>query len=859
MFGIDNEDSGTDVNESRAVVLDASGKPISGEEPSSQIATGAELPENVFIVPIHEPILFPGMTIPLVFAEGMARDVMEHAAGQSQVVGFLPWREADEQLDKDTALDLEKMLGVGVLARILRTLNLPDGNKSYLVACTGRFQIERLVRAAPPPVAHIQLVDDVLSDTPEFEGAWRAARQTLRELVNEIPNLPEQFTMAAVNIDSPSMLTDFVGAHLDLKRDRRLAILSELDLGARLRIVVELLVTELEMVRLATRIRDEIRKKVEKAQKEYYLREQLKAIRKELGEEVDQREMAIKELRERIAAQTFPEAALKRIEEEMRRFEVLSPESPEHAVVRNYLEWLTDLPWSRETKDNRDIERAHAVLDADHYGLEEVKERILEYLAVRKLKADEQGAILCFAGPPGVGKTSLGQSIARAMDRKFYRFSLGGMRDEAEIKGHRRTYIGAMPGKILQGLKTVGVRNPVFMLDEIDKLGSDWRGDPSSAMLEVLDPAQNHGFLDHYLDVPFDLTRVMFICTANVKMSIPAPLLDRMEIIDLPGYILEEKVEIAARYLFPRQRDKHGLRPGQLTIGKKTLVPIIGGWTAEAGVRELERRIGQICRKVAAKVAADEITSATVSTAKLPDYLGPVEYTQEVLKRPLKPGVSVGLAWTPVGGQIMFIESSRFPGKGGFRVTGQLGQVMEESTEIALSYVRAHAGEFGVDVQSLTGHDIHVHFPAGAVPKDGPSAGIAITTCLVSLLGFGDKGRRIRRRLAMTGEMTLRGEVLPVGGIREKVLGAKRAGVREIILPAENRRNVLQIPAHIIEGLTFHYAEHYREVFAIAFGDEAEPVEARGSKAGKKGSKARSRQKAARVQRKGGRKGKKAR
>ncbi|MBW2261013.1 MAG: endopeptidase La [Deltaproteobacteria bacterium] len=823
-------DDDSNAEDRQAVVLDADGRPVGGDEETSLVDVVQEIPDNIFIVPVHEPILFPGMTLPLVFAEGMARSAMEHAAEQSHVVGFLPWLEQDEEWREDTPLNLARLSRVGVLARLLRTLNLPDGNKSFLVACTSRFTIVRLVRPQPPPVARVEHIIESLVEGPEFEGTWRAAKQTLRELVNEIPNLPEQFSMAAVNIEGPSQLTDFVGAHLDLKREQRLALLAELDIARRLRLVVELLVTELEMVRLASRIRDEIRQKVEKAQKEYYLREQLKAIRKELGEEVDQREMALKEMREKIAAQKYPDRTMKRIEEEMRRFEVLSPDSPEHAVVRNYLDWLTDLPWSRQTEDNKDIVRAHKILDEDHYGLEEVKKRILEYLAVRKLKPGVQGAILCFAGPPGVGKTSLGQSIARALDRKFFRFSLGGMRDEAEVKGHRRTYIGAMPGKILQGLKYVDVRNPVFMLDEIDKLGSDWRGDPSSAMLEVLDPEQNSGFLDHYLDVPFDLSHVMFICTANVKANIPPPLLDRMEIIDLPGYIVEEKVEIAARYLLPRQRERHGLRTNQLQLAKRTIGPLISGWTAEAGVRELERKIGQICRKVAAGVAAGKIKKARITGKTLPDYLGPVEYTSEVLRRPLIPGVTVGLAWTPVGGQIMFIEGSRSPGKGVFRVTGQLGAVMEESTSIALSYVRAHADEFQVQIDQLERSDIHVHFPAGAVPKDGPSAGIAITTCLVSLLGWKGKGRKIKRRLAMTGEMTLRGDVMPVGGIREKMLGAKRAGVREIILPAENRRNVEQIPKHIVKGLTFHYAEHYSDVFRIAFPSMKAPAPGRRTK-----------------------------
>ena len=682
---------------------------------------------------------------------------------------------------------------------------MPGGNRSFFIAVASRIVVQRYLRTQPYLIARVSYPVDQAEDGKEFQALWRAAKCSLADLLKEIPGLPEGFSIAAANLEGPAQLTDFVAAHLDLKREERIDLLSTIDLNQRLRKVVESLNRELELARLAGRIREEIRQKIEKSQREYYLREQIKAIRKELGEEVDQKQLALQEMEKRITERGLSEEAAKRAREELKRLEVLSPESPEYNVVRSYLEWMTELPWAAETQDVTDLRKAKGVLEADHYGLDEVKERIIEFLAVRKLKPDQKGAILCFSGPPGVGKTSLGQSIARALGRKFFRFSLGGMRDEAEIKGHRRTYIGAMPGKILQGLRTVAVRNPVFMLDEIDKLGQDWRGDPSSAMLEVLDPAQNVNFLDHYVDVPFDLSRVMFICTANIKTQIPPPLLDRMEIIDLPGYILEEKVEIAKRYLYPRQREAHGLNKGQFVLKPTVYSKIVDGWTREAGVRDLERRIGRIARKIAAKVASEKIKTATIGPNKLESYLGPRQFFADELRRTLRPGVVVGLAWTPVGGEIMFIEATRMPGKGGFKVTGQLGEVMNESAQIALSYVRAHLDRFEIDPEILDRSDLHIHFPAGATPKDGPSAGIAITTAIVSLLGWG-KGRKIRPRLAMTGEMTLRGEVLPLGGVREKCSAARRAGVRTVILPREKKRNVVEIPRHIVKGLQFQYA-----------------------------------------------------
>jgi ATP-dependent Lon protease len=791
-------------------------------EDTGLVSLSGENPANVIVVPLNDGILFPGMTVPVMYPPGPIREAVDFAVGQSPFVAFVPRRTPRENGNAESAPEPipqpEELTGVGVLARVLKTLNMPGGNRSYFVACTARVVVQRYLRTQPFLIARVAYPIDAVEDSKEFEALWRAAKASLADLLKEIPGLPEGFSIAAANLEGPAQLVDFVAAHLDLKRPERLEILATLELPVRLRRVVEALNREIELARLAGKIREEIRQKIEKSQREYYLREQIRAIRKELGEEVDQKELAQKELETRIEERGLPELAAKRAREELRRLEVLSPESPEYNVVRSYLEWMTELPWAVETEDVTDLNAARKVLEDDHYGLEEVKERIIEFLAVRKLRPDQKGAILCFSGPPGVGKTSLGQSIARALGRKFYRFSLGGMRDEAEIKGHRRTYIGAMPGKILQGLRTVGVRNPVFMLDEIDKLGQDWRGDPSSAMLEVLDPAQNSGFLDHYMDVPYDLSRVMFICTANIKTQIPPPLLDRMEIIDLPGYILEEKVEIAKRYLFPRQREAHGLEKEQLVFRPAVFRRIIEGWTREAGVREIERRIGRIARKIAAQVASERITGATVTPENLTDYLGPRLFFGDELGRKLRPGVVVGLAWTPVGGEIMFIESSRMPGRGNFKVTGQLGEVMSESAQLALSYVRSHCRELHVSPDDIEKSDIHVHFPAGAVPKDGPSAGIAITTAIVSLLAGGE-GCTIRPRLAMTGEMTLRGEVLPVGGLREKCVAAKRAGIRDVVVPRANERNVAEIPPHVVKGLAFHYAETYRDVIALAFPD----------------------------------------
>ncbi len=809
-------------DDDKTILLDEHGNPVA--KPSSDdkalINMSSERPGSVIIVALDEHVLFPGMTIPMVLGQSKTRETLEFALAQGPFIALVPRIETlgeDEYSDRTPRPD--EVIKTGVLARVLKMLNLPDGNRSAVVECVARCRILRYLRTEPFLIARADYPPDTYDDTVENKAMWRASRVSLQELFKEIPGLPEGFNVAAANLEGPAQLTDFVAAHIDLPRQDRLALLEETRVEKRLEVVAEALTRELELARLAGRIREDIRAKVEKTQREYYLREQLKAIRRELGEEVDQKELLSKELEEKIDLEGLPEEVAERAHKELKRLEVLSPESPEYNVINTYLDWIVSLPWSQETHDSEDLKAAQTILDEDHYGLEEVKSRIVEFLAVRKLKPDQKGAILCFAGPPGVGKTSLGQSIARCLDRKFFRFSLGGMRDEAEIKGHRRTYIGAMPGKILQGLKQVGVRNPVFMLDEIDKLGSDWRGDPSSAMLEVLDPAQNVAFLDHYLDIPFDLSHVMFICTANVKANIPRPLLDRMEVIDLPGYILDEKVAIADKYLVRRQREAHGLEQRQLKISKSSLPKIVEGWTAESGVRNLERAIGRISRKVAAKIASGDLESERVTPNKLDEYLGKKITYKETLTRSPRVGTAVGLAWTPVGGDILNIETTRMPGKGIFRVTGQLGEVMKESVDIATSYIRHNHKRFEVDPNIFNKEDLHVHFPAGAVPKDGPSAGVTITTALISLLS-GDKGLKPNPRIAMTGEMTLGGEVLPVGGIREKVLAAQRAGVTTVIIPEKNTRDIAEIPPHNIKGMEFVFAKRYDDVFKVALGTE---------------------------------------
>jgi len=630
-------------------------------------------------------------------------------------------------------------------------------------------------------------------------------------VVSLVPQLPDELQVVVVNTSNPDKLADLVASNLNLTLEEKQEILEAVDVKKRLKRLTVYVNRELEVLEMGSKIQDKVQTELGKNQREYFLREQLRAIQKELGMG-DERSAEIEELREKIAEAQLPEEADKEAMRELDRLSKMQPGAAEYTVARTYLDWMVALPWAKATEDNLDINKAGQVLDEDHYDLIKVKERILEYLAVRKLKADTKGPILCFVGPPGVGKTSLGRSIARAMGRSFIRISLGGVHDEAEIRGHRRTYIGALPGRIIQGIKNAGHNNPIFMLDEVDKIGQDFRGDPSSALLEVLDPEQNFSFTDHYLDVPFDLSRVMFITTANVLDTVPSALRDRLEVLELPGYIEEEKLQIAVTYLVPRQIGENGLRKKDIKFTRPALTRIIRDYTREAGVRNLERKIATVCRKMAKKVAAGEGGPFTITPETVVELLGPPRFYSEVAERTNEPGVAVGLAWTPTGGDLLFIEATQMSGTKGLMLTGQLGDVMKESAQAGLSWIRAHARELGIEGDFFEKNDLHIHVPAGAIPKDGPSAGVTIATALISLI----QKRPVRSDIAMTGEITLRGKVLPVGGIKEKVLAARRAGIRKVILPAKNRDDLEEIPDHAKKEMTFYFVDTVAEVLELA-------------------------------------------
>ncbi len=787
-------------------------------------STGAlqdgELPQRVFIYPLKQTVLFPEMMVPIAVPAGPMLDVVKRSQAHNDYLGFLLCRHPSVENPKP-----DDLYGVGCVGRIMRIARMPDNSYTMLVHALQRMEVVAFLRS-DRLIAEVAYVKERFDDSDEAQALWRNIQRSLGDLVGLNPSLPKELLANLVTVDSPGRLTDMVAAHFPLSLEVKQRILEMADVRERLEAVYTHLVREMDLIELGQKIHEQIREKIEESQREFFLREQLKVIRRELGEERDEKGLNIEEYASRISAAGMSEEARKRAEEQLERLRLLTPDAAEYNMIRTYLDWLCDLPWSATTKDNLDLTHAERVLQRDHYGLEDIKARIIEFLAVKRLKPDHQGQIICFLGPPGVGKTSLARSINNALGRKFYGLSLGGLRDEAEIKGHRRTYIGAMPGKILQGMKRCGVRNPVFILDEIDKLASDWRGDPSSAMLEVLDPAQNDSFLDHYIDVPFDLSEVMFIATANNASTIPRPLLDRMEVIELAGYIDEEKHQIARRHLVPKQIKEHGLTRKQVTFSEGVLRRIVREYTREAGVRNLERQIAKVCRKIATRVAKGESEGERVTIANLPVFLGPPQYEDEVISRGQAPGIAVGLAWTQFGGEVLFIETTRMPGRDQLKLTGQLGEVMSESAQTAFSYVRANMQYFSIDPLAFQKMDYHVHFPAGGVPKDGPSAGITIVSSLLSLL----LGQSLPARLAMTGEITLTGNVLPVGGIKEKVTAAKRAGARTIILAERNRKDVLEIPEHIREGLTFHHVETYRDVYALLFksGVKASKVEAGG-------------------------------
>jgi len=684
---------------------------------------------------------------------------------------------------------------------------MPDGSIRAFLQGMKRIKIKKIIQTEPYIRAQIKIIEEKLDKTPELEALTRNLTDLFQKIVVLSPNLPEEIGVAVINIAEPSRLADFVAAHINLSLEEKQGILEELNIRKRLKKVTGFINRELEILELGSKIQSEIKGEFDKAQRQYYLREQLKAIQRELGE-VDEQTMEIDELRKSIEEAQLPPEALKEAERELDRLSKMPPQAAEYSVAKTYLDWVTSLPWTKGTEESVDVKRAAEILDEDHYDLEKVKERILEYLAVRKLKHDMKGPILCFVGPPGTGKTSIGQSIARALGRKFVRMSLGGVRDEAEIRGHRRTYVGALPGRIIQGIRRAGSNDPVFMLDEIDKVGADFRGDPSAALLEVLDPEQNHAFFDHYLDVPFDLSRVMFITTANLEDPILPALRDRMEVLELPGYTEMEKLHIAKKFLITKQLRENGISKGKLKITDDAILAIVRKYTREAGLRNLEREIGTICRKVARQVIEDDIKRINITPKKLKEFLGTGKFTYEVAEGADEVGVATGLAWTQAGGDVLFVEASLVPGKGNLTLTGKLGDVMQESARAALTYSRAHASSLGVKGNFYETKDIHIHVPAGAIPKDGPSAGVTMTVALASAIS----GRPVKKNVAMTGEITLRGKVLPVGGIKEKVLAAHRAGVTKVILPEDNEKDLDEIPQQIKDELQFIFVKQIDEV-----------------------------------------------
>ena len=773
------------------------------------IRANQPLPDALPVLPLRETVTYPETLTPLAVGQERSIELVDDVLGANRMLAMVAARDPEDEEPGP-----EGLYGVGVVGIVARMLKVPDGTLRILVQGTQRVKLGPYVAEEPYLVARIAELPDVSEEGPELEALTRNVQRTFTEIVEHIPYLPEELQMAVANIDDPAALGHLIAGALRISTAEKQELLEELDVGARLRRLSQILARELEVVQLGSQIQSQVQSEVDKGQREFFLRQQLKAIQDELGEG-DEQQAEVNELRERVEGAGLPEQAMKAAERELSRLEKLPPAAAEHGVIRTYLEWLVELPWSQQTEDNLDIGHAREVLDADHYDLEQVKDRILEYLAVRKLKPDSPGPILCFVGPPGVGKTSLGRSVARALGREFERISVGGVRDEAEIRGHRRTYIGAMPGTIVRALRDAGSRNPVFMIDEIDKMGADFRGDPSSAMLEVLDPAQNDSFRDHYLDLEFDLSEVMFIATANLLDTIPGPLQDRMETIELAGYTLDEKRHIARRYLVPRQIDANGLKPSQIAFAEPALTAIVEEYTREAGVRNLERQIGTICRKVARDVAEGrQKRKVTVSAKKARELLGRRRVFAEQRRRTKDPGVATGLAWTPAGGDVLFIEATAMPGSGKLAITGQLGDVMKESAQAALSYVRGHWRELAPQLAEdwFAEHDIHIHVPAGAVPKDGPSAGVAMTVALGSLIS----ARPVRNDVAMTGEVTLTGQVLPIGGLKEKSLAAQRAGIKRVIVPERNEGDVAEIPEQERSALEFVYVDEVSKAIDAA-------------------------------------------
>jgi ATP-dependent Lon protease len=774
------------------------------------------VPGELPILPLRGTVLYPDLILPIMAGRKKSVKLIDDAMDSDRIIGVLTQKKSEVEDPKEGDL-----YSVGVAALILRMIRELDGSQRVIVQGISRVKVKEYIQREPYYKARVDTVEDKAEQGVETEALMMNLKNLFQRAVELAPYLTAELGTMVSNIKSASILADLIASNLNVSTQEKQGILEIFDVRERLTRIHLLLNKEVQVLELGNKIQSQVKEDMDRTQREYYLREQLKAIKKELGE-LDEHSAEIKELRDRIKKAKMPADALAAAEKELDRLSKIPPASAEYTVARTYLDWLVELPWSITTQDNLDIDNAQKILDEDHYDLQKVKKRILEYLAVRKLKSDMKGPILCFAGPPGVGKTSLGKSIARTMGRKFMRISLGGVRDEAEIRGHRRTYVGALPGRIVQGVKKAGSNNPVFMLDEVDKIGMDFRGDPSSALLEVLDPEQNHSFSDHYIDVNFDLSKVMFITTANVLDTIPPALRDRMEVLELPGYSEDQKMMIAKEFLIPKEIQEHGLSTEYIEFQDAAVQVIINSYTREAGVRNLEREIATVCRGVAKDVAREIKDKVVINPENLHKFLGPVKFFPEVAERTSETGVATGLAWTPTGGDIIFVEATKMRGEKGLMLTGQLGDVMKESAQAALAYVRSKAKELSIEEDFFAKHDIHIHVPAGAIPKDGPSAGITMFVALVSLL----KNVPIRNDVAMTGEITLRGLVLPVGGIKEKVLAANRAGIKTIILPKKNEKDLEEIPERIRKEMNFKFIQRMDEAIDLALKHpEVRPAE----------------------------------
>ena len=778
------------------------------ESKSTSVADDHDYP----VMPLRNTVLFPQQVIPIYIGREKSLKLIDDLGPGDKHIVVVAQEDGSIEDPKP-----ENLYAYGTLGVVLKVFDMPDNSKSAIVQGVERVKLLSFGEAEPYYTAVVERIkDNPVNDDLELDALAKNLRDTFTELIQVAPNLTEEHSGMLSNIQNPSRLADRAVSLLTVPNQEKQEVLEELEVKKRVEKTITLLTREIQRIKLGEEIQTEVHDEISKTQREYYLREQMKAIKRELGE--DEETVEIKELEDRIKAAGIPEEAEKVAMKELDRLTRIPTQSPEYSVSRTYIEWLADLPWSNSSDDQINVKKADKILDEDHYGLEKVKERILEYLAVRNLKQERnpdgvvRGPILCFSGPPGVGKTSLGKSIARAIGREFVRMSLGGVRDEAEIRGHRRTYIGALPGRIIQSMKKAGTNNPVFMLDEIDKLGSDFRGDPSSAMLEVLDPEQNDSFSDHYLEVDFDLSKVMFITTANYQDAIPPALRDRMEILEFSGYIEDEKIKIAQRHLIPKQIEENGLAKNEVSLDKAAISELVRSYTRESGVRNLEREIANVLRKVARDMVEKTIKKIRVTKAKVLDYLGAPRFYSELAERTTKPGVVTGLAWTAAGGDILFVESSKMKGKGNLTLTGQLGDVMKESATAALTYVRSHTDILSIPEDFHEKTDVHVHVPAGAIPKDGPSAGVSMFTSIVSLL----TGKPVMDKLAMTGEITLRGNVLPIGGVKEKVTAAHRSGIKHIILPDHNKKDLEEIPDHIKKDLNFYFAKEIMDVIDVA-------------------------------------------